>query len=112
MQKSKQILSIMTSGVVVVTGGYALMRHSESNQFRRSEKISSNEVRSDQDERSQSANETSHLSINPQETNEKTNMKTKSHELKDASSTSINLSQLNSIESSNDLNATESVAHH
>ena len=109
MQKSKQILSIMTSGVVVVTGGYALMRHSESNQFRRSEKISSNEVRSDQDERSQSANETSHLSINPQETNEKTNKKTKSHELKDASSTSINLSQLNSIESSNDLNATESV---
>ena len=109
MQKSKQILSIMTSGVVVVTGGYALMRHSESNQFRRSEKISSNEVRSDQDERSQSANETSHLSINPQETNEKTNKKTKSHELKDASSTSINLSQLNSIESLNDLNATESV---
>ena len=109
MQKSKQILSIMTSGAVVVTGGYALMRHSESNQFRRSEKISFNEVRSDQDERSQSANETSHLSINPQETNEKTNKKTKSHELKDASSTSINLSQLNSIESSNDLNATESV---
>ena len=109
MQKSKQILSIMTSSVVVVTGGYALMRHSESNQFRRSEKISSNEVRSDQDERSQSANETSHLSINPQETNEKTNKKTKSHELKDASSTSINLSQLNSIESSNDLNATELV---
>ena len=109
MQKSKQILSIMTSGVVVVTGGYALMRHSESNQFRRSEKISSNEVRSDQDERSQSANETSHLSINPQETNEKTNKKTKSYELKDASSTSINLSQLNSIESLNDLNATESV---
>ena len=109
MQKSKQILSIMTSSVVVVTGGYALMRHSESNQFRRSEKISFNEVRSDQDERSQSANETSHLSINPQETNEKTNKKTKSHELKDASSTSINLSQLNSIESSNDLNATESV---
>ena len=105
MQKSKQILSIMTSGVVVVTGGYALMRHSEANQFRRSEKISSNEVRSDQDERSQSANETSHLSINPQETNEKT----KSHGLKDASSTSINLSQLNSIESSNDLNATELV---
>ena len=109
MQKSKQILSIMTSGAVVVTGGYALMRHSESNQFRRSEKISFNEVRSDQDERSQSANETSHLSINPQETNEKTNKKTKSHELKDASSASINLSQLNSIESSNDLNATESV---
>ena len=109
MQKSKQILSIMTSGVVVVTGGYALMRHSESNQFRRSEKISSNEVRSDQDERSQSANETSHLSINPQETNEKINKKTKSHELKDASSTSINLSQLNSIESSNDLNVAESV---
>ena len=109
MQKSKQILSIMTSGAVVVTGGYALMRHSESDQFRRSEKISFNEVRSDQDERSQSANETSHLSINPQETNEKTNKKTKSHELKDASSTSINLSQLNSIESSNDLNATESV---
>ena len=109
MQKSKQILSIMTSGVVVVTSGYALMKYNKSNQFRRSEKISSNEVRSDQDERSQSANETSHLSINPQETNEKTNKKTKSHELKDASSTSINLSQLNSIESSNDLNATESV---
>ena len=109
MQKSKQILSIMTSSVVVVTGGYALMRHSESNQFRRSEKISSNEAKSDQNERSQSVNETSHLSINPQETNEKTNKKTKSHELKDASSTSINLSQLNSIESSNDLNATESV---
>ena len=109
MQKSKQILSIMTSGVVVVTGGYALMRHSESNQFRRSEKISSNEVRSDQDERSQSANETSHLSINPQKTNEKTNAKINSRELKDASSTSINLSQLNSIESSNDLNATELV---
>ena len=109
MQKSKQLLSIMTSGVVVVTGGYALIRHSESNQFRRSEKISSNEVRSDQNERSQSVNETSHLSINPQKTNEKTNKKTKSHELKDASSTSINLSQLNSIESSNDLNATESV---
>ena len=109
MQKSKQILSIMTSGVVVVTGGYALMRHSESNQFRRSEKIPSNEVKSDQNERSQSANETSHLSINPQETNEKTNEKTKSHQLKDASSTSINLSQLDSIESSNDLNATESV---
>ena len=109
MQKSKQLLSIMTSGVVVVTGGYALMRHSESNQFRRSEKISSNEAKSDQNERSQSVNETSHLSINPRETNEKTNKKTKSHELKDASSTSINLSQLNSIESSNDLNATESV---
>ena len=109
MQKSKQILSIMTSGVVVVTSGYALMKYNKSNQFRRSEKISSNEVRSDQDERSQSANETSHLSINPQETNEKTNKKTKSHELKDASSTSINLSQLNSIESLNDLNATESV---
>ena len=109
MQKSKQILSIMTSGVVVVTSGYALMKYNKSNQFRRSEKISSNEVRSDQDERSQSANETSHLSINPQETNEKTNKKTKPHELKDASSTSINLSQLNSIESSNDLNATELV---
>ena len=109
MQKSKQILSIMTSGVVVVTGGYALMRHSESNQFRRSEKISSNEVRSDQDERSQSANETSHLSINPQKTNEKTNKKISSRELKDASSTSINLSQLDLIESSNDLNATELV---
>ena len=109
MQKSKQILSIMTSGVVVVTGGYALMRHSESNQFRRSEKIPSNEAKSDQNERSQSANETSHLSINRQETNDKTNKKTKSHELKDASSTSINLSQLNSIESSNDLNATELV---
>ena len=109
MQKSKQILSIMTSGVVVVTGGYALMRHSESNQFRRSEKISSNEAKSDQNERSQSANETSHLSINPQKTNEKANMKINSRELKDASSTSINLSQLNSIESSNDLNATESV---
>ena len=109
MQKSKQLLSIMTSGVVVVTGGYALMRHSESNQFRRSEKIPSNEAKSDQNERSQSVNETSHLLINPQETNEKINKKTKSHELKDASSTSINLSQLNSIESSNDLNATESV---
>ena len=109
MQKSKQILSIMTSGAVVVTGGYALMRHSESNQFRRSEKISSNEVRSDQDERSQSANETSHLSINPQKTNEKTNKKISSRELKDASSTSINLSQLDLIESSNDLNATELV---
>ena len=105
MQKSKQILSIMTSGVVVVTGGYALMRHSESNQFRRSEKIFSNEAKSDQNERSQSANETPHLSINPQKTNEKT----KSHGLKDASSTSINLSQLNSIESSNDLNSTEIV---
>ena len=109
MQKSKQLLSIMTSGVVVVTGGYALMRHSESNQFRRSEKIPSNEVRSDQNERSQSANETSHLSINPQKTNDKTKNKTNSHQLKDASSTSINLSQLDSIESSNDLNATESV---
>ena len=109
MQKSKQILSIMTSGVVVVTGGYALMRHSESNQFRRSEKISSNEAKSDQNERTQSVNETSHLSINPQKTNEKANMKINSRELKDASSTSINLSQLNSIESSNDLNATESV---
>ena len=109
MQKSKQILSIMTSGVVVVTGGIALMRHSESNQFRRSEKISSNEAKSDQNERSQSANETPHLSINPQETNEKTNTKINSLELKDASSTSINLSQLDSIESSNDLNATESV---
>ena len=105
MQKSKQILSIMTSSVVVVTSGYALMKYNKSNQFRRSEKISSNEAKSDQDERSQSANETSHLSINPQETNEKT----KSHGLKDASSTSINLSQLNSIESSNDLNATELV---
>ena len=109
MQKSKQILSIMTSGVVVVTGGFALIRHSESNQFRRSEKISSNEAKSDQNERSQSANETPHLSINPQETNEKTNTKINSLELKDASSTSINLSQLDSIESSNDLNATESV---
>ena len=109
MQKSKQILSIMTSSVVVVTSGYALMKYNKSNQFRRSEKISSNEAKSDQNERSQSVNETSHLSINPQETNEKTNKKTKSHELKDASSTSINLSQLNSIESSNDLNATESV---
>ena len=109
MQKSKQLLSIMTSGVVVVTGGYALMRHSESNQFRRSEKIPSNEAKSDQNERSQSVNETSHLSINPQKTNEKTNTKINSRELKDASSTSINLSQLNSIESSNDLNATESV---
>ena len=105
MQKSKQILSIMTSSVVVVTSGYALMKYNKSNQFRRSEKISSNEAKSDQDERSQSANETSHLSINPQETNEKT----KSHGLKDASSTSINLSQLNSIKSSNDLNATELV---
>ena len=109
MQKSKQILSIMTSSVVVVTSGYALMKYNKSNQFRRSEKISSNEAKSDQNERSQFVNETSHLSINPQETNEKTNKKTKSHELKDASSTSINLSQLNSIESSNDLNATESV---
>ena len=109
MQKSKQILSIMTSGVVVVTGGYALMRHGESNQFRRSKKIPSNEAKSDQNERSQSVNETSHLSINPQKTNEKTNTKINSRELKDASSTSINLSQLNSIESSNDLNATESV---
>ena len=109
MQKSKQILSIMTSSVVVVTSGYALMKYNKSNQFRRSEKISSNEAKSDQNERSQSVNETSHLSINPQETNEKTNKKTKSYELKDASSTSINLSQLNSIESSNDLNATESV---
>ena len=109
MQKSKQILSIMTSSVVVVTSGYALMKYNKSDQFRRSEKISSNEAKSDQNERSQSVNETSHLSINPQETNEKTNKKTKSYELKDASSTSINLSQLNSIESSNDLNATESV---
>ena len=113
MQKSKQILSIMTSGVVVVTGGYALMRYSESNQFRRSEKIASNEVRSDQNERSQSANETSHLSINPQKTNDKTKNKTKnktnSHQLKDASSTSINLSQLDSIESSNDSNSADAV---
>ena len=105
MQKSKQILSIMTSGAVVVTGSYALVKYSEANQFRKAEKISSNEAKSDQNERSQSVNETPHLSINPQKTNEKT----KSHELKDASSTSINLSQLNSIESSNDLNATESV---
>ena len=109
MQKSKQILSIMTSSVVVVTSGYALMKYNKSNQFRRSEKISSNEAKSDQNERSQSVNETSHLSINPQKTNEKTNAKINSRELKDASSTSINLSQLNSIESSNDLNATESV---
>ena len=109
MQKSKQILSIMTSGAVVVTGSYALVRYSEANQFRRSEKISSNEVKSDRNERSQSANKTSHLSINPQKTNEKTNKKIGSRELKDASSTSINLSQLNSIESLNDLNATESV---
>ena len=109
MQKSKQILSIMTSSVVVVTSGYALMKYNKSNQFRRSEKISSNEAKSDQNERSQSVNETSHLSINPQKTNEKTNTKINSREIKDASSTSINLSQLNSIESSNDLNATESV---
>ena len=109
MQKSKQILSIMTSGAVVVTGSYALVKYSEANQFRRSEKISSNEVRSDRNERSQSASETPHLSINPQKTNEKTNEKISSRELKDSSSTSINLSQLNSIESSNDLNATESV---
>ena len=105
MQKSKQILSIMTSSAVVVTGSYALVKYSEANQFRKAEKISSDEVKSDQDERSQSANETPHLSIKPQKTNEKT----KSHELKDASSTSINLSQLDSIESSNDPNATESV---
>ena len=105
MQKSKQILSIMTSGAVVVTGSYALVKYSEANQFRKAEKISSDEVRSDQNERSQSASETSHLSINPQKTNDKTN----SHQLKDASSTSINLGQLDSIESSNDLNATESV---
>ena len=109
MQKSKQILSIMTSGVVVVTGGYSLMRYSESNQFRRSEKIASNEVRSDQNERSQSANETSHLSINPQKTNDKTKNKTNSHQLKDASGTSINLSQLDSIESSNDFNSADAV---
>ena len=109
MQKSKQILSIMTSGVVVVTGGYALMRYSESNQFRRSEKIASNEVRSDQNERSQSANETSHLSINPQKTNDKTKNKANSHQLKDASSASINLSQLDSIESSNDFNSADAV---